>query len=83
MTQYWLVVGEETHIVQMHQEGDVTAQVGSEVSMAGGQSEASGRPGGTMLFPGGVHILSSLFAVIRQNLPVPTSDNIHSIDVIL
>lgn len=83
MAQFQLVVGEETHIIQIHQEGDITAHGGGELSLAGSQSEASGRPGGTMLFPGGVHILSSLFAVIRQNLPVPTSDNIHSIDVIL
>lgn len=60
-----------THIIKVDHEGNIASNGRTELCLAGGQAEASGWSGTTRLPPGGVHVLSSLLAVIRQNLPIP------------
>lgn len=60
-----------TYIVQVNHESDVASDSGTELSMTGGQSEASGWPWTARLPLGRVNVPPYLLTVIGQNLPIP------------
>lgn len=63
------------HLVQVHQEGHVAAQVGRQFPIFGAQQQSLGRPVGALLLPGCVHLLHSFSAVVQNHFAVPWRDD--------
>lgn len=68
-----------THIVEVNHESNVASNSGTELSLTGGQPDASWWSGTTHLPPGRVHIPASLLTVIGQNLPIPLKHKVKSV----
>lgn len=74
LTLLWLL-GDVTHIVKVDHESNVASDGGAEVSLTGGQPQASGCSGTTRLPLGRVRVPSSLLTVVGQNLTIPLKQN--------
>ena len=59
------------YLIQVHQEGDIGAQVGGQFAILGVQCEALWRSVWTLLLPGRVHLLYSFGAVVQNHFTVP------------
>lgn len=60
-----------SHLIQMHQEGDVAAQVSCEFAVFPGQQESFRRSVGALLLSGRVHFFNSFSAVVQYHFTVP------------
>lgn len=68
-----------THIIQVDHESNIASNSCAELSLTGGQPEASGWSGTTRLPSGWVHVLPSLLTVIGQNLSIPWKHKVSKI----
>lgn len=59
------------HLVQVHQESHIAAQVSCQFAVFGAEQESLRRPVGALLLPGCVHFFHPFSAVVQHHFAVP------------